>query len=460
VNEDVRKDKDSLGEVEITAKAYWGANTQRALNNFKVSGLNLPFEFIKAIVLIKRYSAEVNAELGLLDKNISEAIIKASEEIIEGKFKDQFPLDVFQTGSGTSTNMNVNEVITNRANEILGYPLGSKKPVHPNDHVNLGQSSNDVIPSAIHVSTRIKLEELLESLEILYKEFDKKAEEFKNVVKIGRTHLQDAVPMTLGQEFSAYATQVKKGIERIKFNFPYLEELPLGGTAVGTGINSHPEFGKRVIKKISERTKIPFKEAENRFEGISAKDAVVNLMGSLNTLCVSLMKIANDLRILSSGPRTGIGEIILPALQPGSSIMPGKVNPVIPEMMIQVCAQVMGNSLSVSIAGQNAPLELNIMMPLIAYNTLFSIEILKNGTRIFAEKCVKGIKANEKRCRDFVEWSTSIITPLALKIGYDKAAEIAYKAFKEGKKVKDVVVEEGILTPQEADEILNPENMI
>lgn len=456
----IRKERDSLGEVGVPEKAYWGAQTQRALNNFQVSGIKLPFEFIEAIVLVKRYSAEVNAELGLLDKRISEAIIKACEEILEGKFSDQFPLDVFQTGSGTSTNMNVNEVVANRANEILGHPLGSKKPVHPNDHVNLGQSSNDVIPSAIHISVRIGLERLLDSLEILHKAFEKKEKEFKNVVKIGRTHLQDAVPMTLGQEFSAYKEQIKKGIERMGYNLSHLEELPIGGTAIGTGINSHPEFGKRVIEKISRRTGIPFKEARNKFEGISSKDALINLMGSLNTLAVSLMKIANDIRLLSSGPRTGFGEIILPALQPGSSIMPGKINPVIPEMMIQVCAQIMGNNIAVTIAGQNAPLELNIMMPLIAHNTLLSIEILKNAVKIFAEKCIDGIKADEKRCRELLEWSTSIITPLALKIGYDRAAEIAYRAYKQGKKIKDVVIEEGILTPEEADEILSPENMI
>ncbi len=457
---DFRKEKDFLGEIEIPKKAYWGVHTQRTLNNFKISGIKFPFEFIKAIVLIKRYAAEVNKELGLINKEIADSIIKACEEILEGNLEDQFPIDIFQTGSGTSTNMNVNEVIANRANEILGYPLGNKKPVHPNDHVNLGQSSNDVIPSAIHITARIKLEELLGSLQILYEELKKKEEEFKEIIKAGRTHLQDAVPITLGQEFSSYAEQIKKGIERIKFNSSYLEELPLGGTAIGTGINTHPEFGKKVIDKISQRLGISFKEASNKFEGISAKDAVVHLMGSLNTLCVSLMKIANDLRILSSGPRTAIGEIILPAIQAGSSIMPGKVNPVIPEIMMQICVQVMGNALTVSIGGQNAPLELNVMMPIIAYNMIFSIEILKNGIKIFAEKCIRGIEADVKRCRELMEWSIGIITPLALKIGYDKAAEIAFKAYKENKKIKDVLVEEGILTSEEVEEILKPEKML
>lgn len=460
MSKNVRKEKDIFGEIEIPGKAYWGIQTQRALNTFKISGIKFNFEFIKAIALIKRYAAEVNFELGLIDKKISDAIIKASEEILEGKFKKEFPLDIFQTGSGTSTHMNVNEVIANRANEILGYPMGSKKIVHPNDHVNLGQSSNDVIPSAIHISTRIKLEELIESLEILYKELYKKREEFREIIKIGRTHLQDAVPITLGQEFSAYAAQIEKDIERIKFNFSYLEELPLGGTAVGTGINSHPEFGKRVIKKISQRLGIPFKEAPNKFEEISSKDTLVHLMGSLNTLSVSLMKIANDLRILSSGPRTAIGEIILPPIQPGSSIMPGKINPVIPEMMMQVCAQVMGATFTITIAGQNGPLELNIMMPLIAHNILFSIEILKNGIKIFAENCIKDIKADEKRCKELLEWSTSLITPLALKLGYERATEIAYKAYKEGKKIKDVILEERVLPDAEVDEILDYKKMI
>jgi len=453
-----RIEKDFLGELKIPEGVYWGINTQRALENFKISGIKFQPEFIKAIVLIKRYAAEVNKELGLIDEQIANAIINACEEIMEGKLSDQFPLDIFQTGSGTSTNMNVNEVIANRANEILGFSFDNRK-VHPNDHVNLCQSSNDVIPSAIHISVRIKLEELIKSLELLYKVFDEKVSQFEKIIKIGRTHLQDAVPMTLGQEFSAYREQIKKNIERIKFNFPYLEELPIGGTAIGTGINSHPEFGKRVIKKISERTGICFKESINKFEAISSKDAIVHLMGSLNTLCVSLMKISNDLRIISSG-RTGINEIILPPLQAGSSIMPGKINPVIPETMMQICAQVMGNSFAITIAGQYAPLELNIMMPLIAYNVLFSIDILKNGIKIFAEKCIKGIKANEERCKELVEWSTSLITPLSLKIGYDKASEIAKKAYLEGKKIRDVLIEENILSPEEIDKILNPENMI
>ncbi|MEO0139073.1 MAG: class II fumarate hydratase [candidate division WOR-3 bacterium] len=457
---DYRIEKDTMGEVKVPSWAYWGAQTQRAIENFPISGWRIPKRMIYSIALIKRYAAEVNAELGLLDPKIADAIIQAAEEVMSGRFDDHFPLDVFQTGSGTSTNMNVNEVIANRANEILGSPLGSKNPVHPNDHVNKGQSSNDVIPTAIHISIRLEAENLIEALEDLAEAFDKKAEEFKDIVKIGRTHLQDAVPMTLGQEFSAFATQIKHGIRRVKNTFYHLEELALGGTAVGTGLNTHKEFAPRVIKKIADRTGIPFREAENRFEALATKDAVVEYMGALNTLAVSLMKIGNDIRLLSSGPRTGIAEIILPSLQPGSSIMPGKVNPVIPEMLIQVAAHIMGSHLAVSVGGQNAPLQLNIMKPLIAYHSITSTQILTNALRTFTEKCVVGIQANKERCEELVEWSMALVTPLALKIGYDKAAEIAYKAYKEGKTVRRLVIEEGILSEEEAEEVLDPRKML
>ncbi|MEO0168742.1 MAG: class II fumarate hydratase [candidate division WOR-3 bacterium] len=457
---DYRIEKDTMGEVKVPSWAYWGAQTQRAIENFPISGWRIPKRMIYSIALIKRYAAEVNAELGLLDPKIADAIIQAAEEVMSGRFDDHFPLDVFQTGSGTSTNMNANEVIANRANEILGSPLGSKNPVHPNDHVNKGQSSNDVIPTAIHISIRLEAENLIEALEDLAEAFDKKAEEFKDIVKIGRTHLQDAVPMTLGQEFSAFATQIKHGIRRVKNTFYHLEELALGGTAVGTGLNTHKEFAPRVIKKIADRTGIPFREAENRFEALATKDAVVEYMGALNTLAVSLMKIGNDIRLLSSGPRTGIAEIILPSLQPGSSIMPGKVNPVIPEMLIQVAAHIMGSHLAVSVGGQNAPLQLNIMKPLIAYHSITSTQILTNALRTFTEKCVVGIQANKERCEELVEWSMALVTPLALKIGYDKAAEIAYKAYKEGKTVRRLVIEEGILSEEEAEEVLDPRKML
>jgi len=457
---DFRIEKDTMGEVKVPAWAYWGAQTQRAIENFPISGWRIPKRMIYAIAMIKRYAAEVNAELGLLDPKIADAIIQAAEEVMEGKFDEHFPLDVFQTGSATSTNMNVNEVIANRANEILGSPLGSKHPVHPNDHVNKGQSSNDVIPSAIHIALRLSAEDLIKSLEYLEETFRKKEEEFEDVIKIGRTHLQDAVPMTLGQEFSAFATQIKHSITRIKNTFYHLEELALGGTAVGTGLNTHKEFAPRVISKISKRTGIPFREAENKFEALATKDAVVEYMGALNTLVVSLMKIGNDIRLLSSGPRTAIAEIILPSLQPGSSIMPGKVNPVIPEMMIQVAAHIMGAHLIVSIGGQHAPLQLNVMQPLIAYHSITSTDILTNAVKVFVDKCVIGIEANRKRCEDLVEWSMALVTPLALKIGYDRAAEISYKAYKENKTVRQVVVEEGILTEEEAREILDPRKML
>jgi fumarate hydratase class II len=457
---DFRIEKDTMGEVKVPAWAYWGAQTQRAIENFPISGWRIPKKMIYAIAMIKRYAAEANAELGLLDPKIADAIIQASEEVMEGKFDEHFPLDVFQTGSATSTNMNVNEVIANRANEILGSPLGSKHPVHPNDHVNKGQSSNDVIPSAIHIALRLSAEDLIKSLEYLENAFRKKEEEFKDVIKIGRTHLQDAVPMTLGQEFSAFATQIKHSITRIKNTFYHLEELALGGTAVGTGLNTHKEFAPRVISKISKRTRIPFREAENKFEALATKDAVVEYMGALNTLAVSLMKIGNDLRLLSSGPRTAIAEIILPSLQPGSSIMPGKVNPVIPEMIIQVAAHVMGAHLIVSIGGQHAPLQLNVMQPMIAYHSITSTDILTNALKVFADKCVLGIEANRKRCEELVEWSMALVTPLALKIGYDRAAEISYKTHKENKTVRQVVVEEGILTEEEAREILDPKKML
>jgi fumarate hydratase class II len=457
---DFRIEKDTMGEVKVPAWAYWGAQTQRAIENFPISGWRIPKKMIYAIAMIKRYAAEVNAELGLLDPKIADAIIQAAEEVMEGKFDEHFPLDVFQTGSATSTNMNVNEVIANRANEILGSPLGSKHPVHPNDHVNKGQSSNDVIPSAIHIALKLSAEDLIKSLEYLEKAFRKKEEEFKDVIKIGRTHLQDAVPMTLGQEFSAFATQIKHSITRIKNTFYHLEELALGGTAVGTGLNTHKEFAPRVISKISKRTGIPFREAENKFEALATKDAVVEYMGALNTLAVSLMKIGNDLRLLSSGPRTAIAEIILPSLQPGSSIMPGKVNPVIPEMIIQVAAHIMGAHLIVSIGGQHAPLQLNVMKPLIAYHSITSTDILTNAVKVFADKCVLGIEANRKRCEELVEWSMALVTPLALKIGYDRAAEVAYKAYKENKTVRQVVVEEGILTEEEVREILDPRKML
>ncbi len=455
-----RIESDTLGEVKISGWAYWGAQTQRAYENFTVSDYKIPESLIHSLGLIKFYAAEVNFKSGNITEEIAVAVKKAAKEVMDGKWNEHFPVDVFQTGSGTSWNMNVNEIIANRASEILGYPIGKKEPVHPNDHVNRGQSSNDVIPTAIHIACRLKAEETVKSLEVLQKSLSEKSIEFKNVVKLGRTHLQDAVPMTLGQEFSGYAKQIEKGIGRIKNTFKNLEETALGGTAIGTGINTNPSFGKKVVEKISEHTGIKFTIASNYFEAIACRDTQVELMGALNTVAASCMKIANDLRLLASGPRAGFGEISLPSLQPGSSIMPGKINPVIPEMVIQVAAHVTGKIVSVTIGSQNGPLELNIMKPLIAYECLTSLSLISNMARDFASKCINGIKANAEQCEDWVKWSLALVTPLANKIGYDKAASIAKKAFNEKKSIQEVALEEKVLPEEELKKLLDPKNMI
>lgn len=456
-----RIEKDSLGELKIENDKLYGVQTARALENFNISNLKMPLDFIKALTIIKMAAATVNVELSLLDEKRGDAIIKAASEILEGNFSDQFPIDIYQTGSGTSTNMNVNEVIANRACELLGGQRGDKALCHPNDHVNKGQSSNDVIPSAIHISTALKVEgALLPTLDNFMKLLYERAEEFKSIIKIGRTHLMDATPVTLGQEFSAYGRQIELSIERIKAALSFLYELPLGGTAVGTGINTHKEFGVRTIKEINAITGTNFCQAKNLFEGLSCKDSIVFFSGALNTLACSIMKIANDLRLLNSGPRCGLAEITLPALQPGSSIMPGKVNPVIPEAAIQVAATVMGLSHTISVAGSSGLLELNVMMPLIGYYTLFMIDILTNSINHLNDKCVAKLKPNIDRCKDYVDWSMALITPLANKIGYDKSAEIAYEAYTQNKKVKDLVVEKGILTLEEAEKLLDPWSMI
>ncbi|MEN3045053.1 MAG: class II fumarate hydratase [Candidatus Hydrothermales bacterium] len=455
-----RVEVDPFGEVEIPDNFYYGAHTQRAIENLSVSDFKIPFELIKALSLIKICAAEVNYELFNLDEKIYKAILKAGEEIYEGKLSDNFPLDIFQSGSGTNTNMNVNEVIAGRANEILTGKKGGKSPCHPNDHVNLGQSSNDVIPSAMQISSRLLLDDLIKELKNLVEIIKTKEREFKKVIKIGRTHLQDAVPMTLGQEFSAYRAQIESNIKRIKKVFNSLIALPLGGTAIGTGVGAHPEFGKRICKKISKRTNINFREAKNKFEYISSRDCMVELMGALNTLATSLMKISNDLRLLSSGPLAGLNEIELPSLQAGSSIMPGKVNPVIPEMMIQICAFVHGAYNSVVIGAETGPLELNMMMPLISFLTINSIKILTKGVSILSNKCIKGIKANEEVCRRYAEMSLALITSLTKKLGYDKASEIVLKARRERKTLREVLIEEKILSEREIDQNLNPFNMI
>ncbi|MFH1143054.1 MAG: class II fumarate hydratase [Candidatus Eisenbacteria bacterium] len=451
----IRFERDSMGEIGIPEWAYWGAQTQRAVENFTVSGLVLPGELICALGLIKHHAAIVNRDLGLLAPATAAAIAQAAEEVASGGWREHFPVDVFQTGSGTSSNMNANEVIANRANELLGAERGTRSPVHPNDHVNRGQSSNDVFPSAMHIAARRRAAALVESLAELESALAKKSEEFATIVKLGRTHLQDAVPMTLGQEFSGFAAQVGQSRRHLEASFGGIEALALGGTAIGTGINAHPRFAEQVIARIATATGIPFRPAENRFAALAGREAMVALMGGLNVVAVAMMKIANDLRLLASGPRAGLGEIVLPALQPGSSIMPGKVNPVIPEMAIQVAAQVMGQHVAVTIAGQTGPLELNMMMPLMAYNALQAIDLLDAAAALLAEKCVAGIAADEKRCAALVEQSLALATPLALRVGYDRAALIAERAWREGRTIREIAIEEGLLTAAEAAEVLD-----
>jgi len=454
---DTRIEKDSLGEIEVPAGAYYGAQTERARRNFPVSGIRLPKRFIAAVAMIKGEAAVVNEHLGIVPGDAARAIRQTADEIVTGRHDEQFPLDIFQTGSATSTNMNVNEVLSNRAIEILGGQIGSKKPVHPNDHVNAGQSSNDVIPTAIHVSSYLAIQEELEpALQRLVEALQRKAEELDDVVKIGRTHLQDAVPVRLGQEFSGYAQQARYALDRLAAVKPRLAELPLGGTAVGTGLNAPPEFAPQVISRLAERTGCPFKAAPNRFEAMAGKDAAVETSGALKTIATSLTKIANDIRWLASGPRCGIGEISIPSLQPGSSIMPGKVNPVIPESVLMVCAQVVGNDTTITIAGMSGVFELNVMMPLIAYNLLQSIEILANASRLLAEKCVEGIEANRERCEELVERSLAMVTALVPKIGYDTAAEIAKESVKTGKTVRELCREKKVLPEDELREALDP----
>jgi len=450
-----RQERDSLGTVRVPADAYYGSQTQRALENFPISGLTFPPAFMHALALVKKYAARVNKELGLLDSTLADAIIRTAREAVDGKYDDQFVVDVFQTGSGTSTNMNMNEVLASRANEILSGQKGGTAPVHPNDHVNLGQSSNDVIPSAIHIAALTLIHDrLIPSLNNLRDRLSEKAKAFGDIQKLGRTHLQDAVPLTLGQEFSGFARQVELGLQRIRAVEPRLAELALGGTAVGTGLNTHPDFAGRVISLISDHTGLDFREAENHFEAQAAQDAAVETSGALKTIAVSLVKIANDIRWLSSGPRSGIGEINIPSLQPGSSIMPGKVNPVVPEAVIQVSAQVMGNDTAIMIGGQAGNFELNVMLPVMAYNLLQSISILASVTQIFAEKCVSGITANREICAGYIEKSLALVTGLVPKIGYDKAATIAKKAYETGKTIREIALEDESLTAKDLDTYL------
>jgi len=449
-----RAEEDALGTVLVPEDAYYGAQTRRALDNFPVSGFSFPPSFIRALGLVKKAAAMVNRDLGLLDAGLAEAVIEAAREVADGRLDGQFVLDVFQTGSGTSTNMNANEVIAGRANEILTGRRGGRSPVHPNDHVNKGQSSNDVIPSVIHIAALLTLRRrLIPSLEALYRSLSDKASEFAEVLKIGRTHLQDAVPMSLGQEFSGYARQVELAIERVKRVEPALGELALGGTAIGTGLNTHPEFAGRVIAVIARETGCPFREAVNHFEAQAAQDAAVEAGGALKTVAVSLAKIANDLRWLASGPRCGLGEINLPSLQPGSSIMPGKVNPVIPEVVLQVAAQVIGNDAAVTFGAQAGNFELNTMLPLIAHNLLQSIELLSSAAALFASKCVAGITANRERSASNIERSLMLSTYLVPAIGYDRASAVAREAHRTGKTIREVVLEQGLMSPERIDDL-------
>jgi len=455
----MRIEKDSMGEVEVPDDAYYGASTQRAVDNFPISDLRFGRRFIEALGMIKSAAASVNAESGLLDGDIAEAIVNAAEEVVVGVHDGQFVVDIFQTGSGTSTNMNANEVIANRASELLGHERGSKH-VHPNDHVNAGQSSNDVIPTAIHVATASTIRrETIPALERLAGALEAKTREFDDVVKSGRTHLMDATPVRLGQEFGGYASQVRKGIERLQAALPGLEELALGGTAVGTGINAPEGFAAAVIGKLAERTGYPFREADDHFEAQGSKDAAVHASGVLRTVAVSLFKIANDIRWLGSGPRTAIGELKLPETQPGSSIMPGKVNPVMAEMVMQVAAQVVGNDATVAWAGANGNLELNVMMPVLTHNLIESAELLAAACDAFREKCVEGLEANEERAAALLAQNIIIVTALAPKIGYDAAAKIAKEAFASGRGVREVALELSVLPEDELDKALELRGM-
>jgi fumarate hydratase class II len=454
-----RRERDSMGEVEVPREALFGAQTRRALDNFPISELRKPRRFIEALGAIKLEAANVNHELGLLEEGVKNAIVEAAEEVVDGRLDNQFVLDVFQTGSGTSTNMNANEVVSNRAIQILGGELGSKEPVHPNDHVNMGQSSNDVVPTAIHLSALISIkEDLLPALEKLQGALEDKSREFDEVVKTGRTHLQDATPIRLGQEFKGYAGQVQRSIGRVRKAQEDLTEVALGGTAVGTGVNTHPEFAGKVCERLSERFGVEVRETENHFQAQSAMDGTVFVSGALKTVAVSLMKVANDIRWLGAGPRANLAEIALPEVQPGSSIMPGKVNPVIAESTMMVAAQVIGNDATIALAGQGGNFELNTMLPLIAYNLLQSIDILGGAAANLANQTVVGLEATE-RGPELVEKGLMLATALAPEVGYDKAAEIAKEAFKTGKTIREIAREQTDLSDEELDEVLDAKKM-
>ncbi|MCA1838954.1 MAG: class II fumarate hydratase [Actinomycetota bacterium] len=455
-----RVESDSMGEVSVPKDAYFGAQTQRAIDNFPISDWRFGRRFIKAMGLIKWAAAKTNEKLGLIETRVAEAVREAADEVAQGKHDAAFAIDIFQTGSGTSTNMNANEVIANRAIEILGGVRGSKDPVHPNDHVNKCQSSNDVIPTATHIAALMAIgEELMPGLEVLKTSLSAKAAQFDHIVKSGRTHLMDATPVRLGQEFGGFASQIEHSMARLAGTYPHLCELALGGTAVGTGISAHEEFAARTIQHIADRTGLPLQEATDHFEAQSARDAIVEVSGVLKTIAVSVARIANDLRWMASGPRTGLAEIKLPSLQPGSSIMPGKVNPVINEAVIQVAAQVIGNDAAITLGGLSSYFELNTMMPLMAHDILFSIETLGRAANLLATRCVDGIEADEKRVAETLGKSLVIVTALMPLIGYDTAADVSKEAYRTGKSLRAIVLERGLLTEAQVDDALNVDSM-
>jgi len=458
-DQEFRTERDSLGEMQVPADAYWGAQTQRAVENFPISGLTFQRRFIRALGIVKKAAAKANEELGLLESEKADAIVEAADEVIVGDHDEQFPVDVFQTGSGTSSNMNVNEVLSNRATEIFGGEIGTRE-IHPNDHVNYGQSSNDVIPTAMHVAALEAVErDVIPALETLADELAEKEGEFDDVVKTGRTHLQDATPVRLGQEFGGYRTQIEKGIKRVAATRDHLGELALGGTAVGTGLNTHPEFPGLAAEYISSETGLEFREADNHFEAQAAHDAMNEAHGALRTVAGSMNKIANDLRLLASGPRNGLGEIEQPENQPGSSIMPGKINPVVAESVNQVHKQVVGNDAAVSAGAARGEIDLNLYKPVVAYNFLQSANLIANSAAVFGERFVGKLEANADHCRKKVEETMALATALNPAIGYDKASKVAKQALTEGKTVREVAIEEGYLTEAEADDVLDPRAM-
>ncbi|HBN22746.1 MAG TPA: class II fumarate hydratase [Holosporales bacterium] len=456
-----RVESDSLGTIDVANTVYWGAQTQRSLQNFKIGTETMPTPVIRALGIQKRAAAVVNKNLKMIEEDVADLIIKAAQEVVDGKLDPQFPLVVWQTGSGTQSNMNANEVISNRAIEISGGQLGSKSPVHPNDHVNRGQSSNDTFPTVMHIAAACDInQKLIPALQHLLQALEKKQHDFKDIVKIGRTHLQDATPLTLGNVFSSYATQIRQGIERVKATLPNLYQLAQGGTAVGSGLNAHKDFAQKFSAEVAAQTGLPFITAPNKFEALAAHDALVETSGALNVLATSCMKIANDIRLLGSGPRCGIGEINLPANEPGSSIMPGKVNPTQCEAMTMVCAQVMGNHVTTTIAGSNGHYELNVFKPVMIYSVLQSVRLLTDSAQSFTDNCVAGIEANKGRISQLLNESLMLVTALNPHIGYDNAGKIAKTAFTDGTTLKEAALKLGLVTAQEFDEWVIPEKMV